>query len=379
MTIQHGVFTSEQAAGTRPIASTQTGVIGLAATAPEADAARFPLNQPVLINTRAQLGDLGTTGTAPQSLAAIYAQIVAPVVLVRVEDDADLAVTTANIIGEVDAEGRNTGLLALLDAEMTLGVKPKILGAPGFDANQSVVDALIQRAEDLRGFAYAGISAATREDAAAQRALYDSRRLMLLWPELTRDEVGANVMADAASYALGLRAKIDANQGWNKTLSNVPLNGANGLYRSVGHPEATGYLNNQQITTLVQRNGLRFWGNRTCSSEPLYAFESAARTADFLAESIETGVQWAIDKVYSSKLAEEILEQVNANFRTLKSRGLIVDATAWIDPELNTTERLVNGELWIDYDFSPTPPLESLHLRQTITSRYLAQLLPSGS
>jgi phage tail sheath protein FI len=36
--------------------------------------------------------------------------------------------------------------------------------------------------------------------------------------------------------------------------------------------------------------------NRTCSSEPLYAFESVVRTSQVIADEIEQGLAWAADK-----------------------------------------------------------------------------------
>ncbi len=56
----------------------------------------------------------------------------APVVVVRVAAGADAAATSANVIGAT-ANGLKTGMQALLGAESQLGVKPRILGAPGLD------------------------------------------------------------------------------------------------------------------------------------------------------------------------------------------------------------------------------------------------------
>ena len=35
------------------------------------------------------------------------------------------------------------------------------------------------------------------------------------------------------------------------------------------------------------------------------------------------------------------------------------------------------GKLYIDYDYTPVPPLENLTLRQRITDKYLANLVTS--
>ncbi|EPC6974770.1 hypothetical protein ACR04F_004786, partial [Escherichia coli] len=40
-------------------------------------------------------------------------------------------------------------------------------------------------------------------------------------------------------------------------------------------------------------------------------------------------------------------------------------------------ETLKAGKLYIDYDYTPVPPLETLTLRQRITDKYLANLVTS--
>ncbi|MFH5081341.1 phage tail sheath C-terminal domain-containing protein, partial [Enterobacter cloacae complex sp. 2024EL-00222] len=55
----------------------------------------------------------------------------------------------------------------------------------------------------------------------------------------------------------------------------------------------------------------------------------------------------------------------------------IVDGFCWYDPESNSVETLKVGKLYIDYDYTPVPPLENLTLRQRITDTYLANLSES--
>jgi hypothetical protein len=80
---------------------------------------------------------------------------------------------------------------------------------------------------------------------------------------------------------------------------------------------------------------------------------------------------WAVDKPMHPSLAKDILEGINAKFRELKALGLLIDARAWFDAEANTKDTLKAGKLYIDYDYTPVPPLENLLLRQRITDRYL--------
>ena len=296
------------------------------------------------------------------------------------------AVTDADVIGEVDAAtGQHTGLQALLIAKSTFGFKPRILGAPGLDS-QNVATELVSIAEQLKGFTYVRADGAETSDAAVTyRDNFGSKRCMVIWP----DFLGYNVNTEttetffATARALGLRAKIDNEVGWHKTLSNVPVNGVTGLSKDVPwdlqNPNTVaGYLNSNEVTTLINEKGYRFWGSRTCSADPLFAFESATRTGDILADTIAEAHLWAVDKDMSKTLINDIVDGVNAKFRELKALGYIVDASAWVDPELNTELQLADGQLNISYDYTPVPPLEQLNFYQKITTSYLVQLLPAA-
>jgi len=104
----------------------------------------------------------------------------------------------------------------------------------------------------------------------------------------------------------------------------------------------------------------------------LFAFESSTRTAQVLADTIAEAHLWAVDKPMHPSLVRDILEGINAKFRELKAGGYIIDANAWYDEAANSAATLKDGQLLIDYDYTPVPPLENLTLRQRITDRYLA-------
>lgn len=86
---------------------------------------------------------------------------------------------------------------------------------------------------------------------------------------------------------------------------------------------------------------------------------------------------WAVDKPVTSMLIKDIVDGINAKFRELKNNGYIVDATCWFDDNANDEVSLKAGKLYLDYDYTPVPPLENLTLRQRITDKYLANLISS--
>lgn len=386
----HGVEVVEINDGTRTISTVSTAVVGMVCTASDADDGAFPLNEPVLItNPQSAISKAGTKGTLAKSLQLIANQSKPVVVVVRVaegtgDDEEAQKQTISNIIGTTDENGKYTGLKALLTAKAVTGVKPRILGVPGLDTQQ-VATALVSVAQKLRAFAYVSAwGCKTISDVIAYRENFSARELMIIWPEFLGWDTTASATTTsyATAIALGLRAKIDNDTGWHKTLSNVGVNEVTGISASVfwdlqEKGTDADLLNEAGVTTLIRADGFRFWGNRNCSDDPLFQFENYTRTAQVIADTMAEGHMWANDKPITATLIRDIIDGINAKFRELKSGGYIIDATCWFDEEANSKETLKAGKLFIDYDYTPVPPLEHLTLRQRITDKYLANLISS--
>ena len=375
----HGVRVVEINEGTRPIRTVATAVVGMVCTAEDADPVAFPLNRPVLLtDVLTASGKAGVKGTLAKSLDAIADQASPVTVVVRVAEGQDAAETTTNVIGGVNAAGQYTGMKALLAAEAQLGVRPRILGVPGLDS-LPVATELVLTAQKLRGFAYASAwDCNTVSEVIAYRENFGARELMTIWPDFVNWDTAMNADAPASAIAraLGLRAKLDEQVGWHKTLSNVAVNGVSGLSRDIywdlQNPATdAGLLNAADVTTLIRRDGFRFWGSRTCSDDPLFAFENYTRTAQVLADTMAEGQFWAIDKPMHPSLVRDIVEGINAKFRELVRLGYLIGGECWYDEAANDKDTLKAGKLYLDYDYTPVPPLENLGLRQRITDRYL--------
>lgn len=374
----HGIKTNVLTEGTRTIAAVASGVIGLVCTATAAAGAAtdtlnaaFPLDTPVLVtDVRKAIGQAGNGGTLLPSLEAIYDQCSPIVIVVRVAEDAEDQ--DAAVIGSA---GDYSGIYALLAAESVTGYRPRVIGAPALDT-QPVTTALATVAGKLRAMVYAAAQGDTVAEAVTFRENFAARELMLLWPNWSSDFAG-----DAVARALGLRAKIDEETGWHKTISNVAVGGVTGvsqnLFFDIQDPTTdVAALNDAQITTLVRSpsGGFIYWGNRTCSDEPLFAFESAVRTSQILQDEIAAGLIWASDKPLTAFLVKDVLETINARIRSLVVQQRLIGGRAWFDPALNSQVNLAAGKLVIDYEFTPAAPLEGLELNQRITDKYYADL-----
>lgn len=178
--------------------------------------------------------------------------------------------------------------------------------------------------------------------------------------------------------ALAMRALIDDTYpaSFTKSISNVPVPGVAGIMQprtwDLEDPNTeVGYLNANEVTSVIQHQGFRFWGNRTCSTDPRFAFETGVLTAQWLLDTIIEGCFPFVDQPLTPVLVRDIIESINAKLRATVSQGWLLGARCWYNDDLNNAQDLSQGMLWVDYDYTPVPTLENLKLNQRITDSYL--------
>ena len=380
-TLKHGVFVNETAKLSTLIRDDDTSVTGVVCTADDADDASFPYDIPVGISRVSDaLGLAGTNGTLYTTLKAISDQCSPYVVVVRVRTAGTAGAGDKTqdqlTIGGVDANGHYSGLYALMTAELRLGVRVRIMAAPGLDT-KPVATQMAVIAEKIKAFAYVGAKdCRTIAEAKTYRSGFAARELMVLYPDLIayNANTGKPEAVPAAAYAVGLRAKIDAEQGWHKSLSNVAINGVLGISKPIywtlqGTDTDADELNNHQITTLIKREGIRFWGNRSCDVSE-YTFEVYTRTAQFLRETIAEAHANYNDKPMTPSLVKDIIDGINRKGSQLVTAGRLLGFHCWYDPNDNPKENLREGMAHIRYKYTPVPPLENLSLTQEFTDEY---------
>jgi len=382
----HGVEVVEIDSGPRPIQTLKSSVIGLVGTAPNADAEVFPINTPVLIaGQRTLAAKLGEGGTLPAAMDDIFDQAGAMVVVVRVDEGLNDAETLSNVIGGVDAQtGQYQGIQALLGASSDVHVTPRILIAPEFTHHAAVANELLSVAERLRAVVIADGPNTNDSEAINYRQLFVSARLYLVdpWVRVWDTQTNVEVVRPASGRVAGLLAKSDSERGFWYSPSNQELRGLMGTARSVdfalGDANArANYLNENEVATIIQKDGFRLWGNRSCSLDPKWAFLSVRRTADMINESLLSAHLWAVDRNITKTYLDDVLEGVNAYLRHLKAVGAIINGKAWADAELNTPDNIAQGKVYIDFDFTPPFPAEHIVFRSHLVNDYLSEIVPT--
>jgi len=338
----------------------------------------FPINTPVLVTaSRSQAARAGITGTIKDGLDAIFDQTGAAVVVVRVEEEALLADTQSNIIGD---SADKTGMWAFTAAETILGLRPRILIAPGFSHVLAVASELSAVAARMR--AVCPIDGPNTNDAAAiaYGQNFGTGRIYITDPQTQVFRSGATINEPASSRVAGLIARSDNERGFWWSPSNQEIYGITGTSRPVdfmlGDPNCgANILNENNIATIIRKNGFRLWGNRTTSADPRYKFLSVRRTADMIFDSIQEAHMWAVDRGITKTYYTDVAESVNAYLRKLRNLGAIIGGKCWADPDLNSPANISNGEAYWNFDFGPTYPAEHLIFRAHLNNDYLEELV----
>ena len=346
----------------------------------------FPLDTPVLVAGSAlQAGELDTTGegagSLPGALDSIFDQAGALVVVVRVDVGPDDDTTKANVIGGESA-GQYSGLHALRGAESAVGERPRIVIAPGFSSDPATAAEMGVVADKLKAITYVDGPDSDDDAAKAFRAGFGSKRLQVFDPSVQKynSATGANVAAPLSAIAAGIRARRDSEVGFWASISNQEIAGIVGSTRPVDFVQGdansrANLLNQHEITTVIRQGGFRLWGNRTCSADPKWAFETHVRIADAIDDSIQEGVMWAVDRNLNRTFFEDVAESVNNFLRRLTLQGAILGGTCTADPDLNSPAELNAGRVYFNVEYTPVGLAESIQFQVASTTRYLADLV----
>lgn len=307
-------------------------------------------------------------------------------------------VSAADVIGGVNAAGLRYGMKLFGDSRALKGYVPKILIAPVWCTQTSVMTELDVQADRLQAVAYVDAPAGTTpEQAIAGRGPAGtinfntgSGRLRLCYPHVKvyDAQTDADRLDPLSTHAAGLRALTDLEHGYWWSSSNQLLKGVTGTERPItAEPDdpnsEANQLNARGITTVFNNygSGFRLWGNRMASYPTvtgLLSFENCRRVKDMTDEAIRVSSLPFIDQPVTQALTDTLLESVNQYGRKLIGDGALLGFKCWYDKARNEEADLADGHMLISYKLTPPPPLERLTLESEITSEYLVNLNGNG-
>ncbi|WP_252090445.1 phage tail sheath family protein [Pseudomonas sp. MWU13-3659] len=379
----HGVTVTNVDTGTRNVALPSSSIIGLVDTFTPGPTATAKVNDLVLItNEREAVAAFGPSAAITQACRAIYARAKAVIVACGVAKLDAPAEQVSAIIGGVLADGKRTGLQALLDGKSRFNAQPRLLVTPKHSATQAVGTALVALADKLRGIAIIDGPNTTDEAAIAYAGEFGAKRAFLVDPgvRLWDTEASTTVTAPSSAWVAGLFAWTDREYGFWASPSNKEFVGITGTSRPVEFLDGdetcrANLLNNANVTTIIRDDGYRLWGNRTLSSDPKWAFVTRVRTMDIVMDAILYGHKWAVDRSITATYVKDVTEGLQAFMRDLKNQGAIINFEVYADPVLNTASQLEQGKVYWNIRFTDVPPAENPNFRVEVTNQWLAEVL----
>jgi hypothetical protein len=306
------------------------------------------------------------------------------------------AVDAEDIVGGVAESGERIGAQAFRDAFSQFGYFPKILIAPGYDGDTTVVAALNQLAAPNRCRAVALVDApvaTTFDEAIAGRGPdgeinfnVSSQRVHLLFPHV---RIGSKLASYAASYA-GVMCRNDVENGFWFSPSNKELKSITGLElpvsASINDPDCeANQLNAAGIATVFNAfgTGYRTWGNRSSAyptDTTVLGQLAGRRVADQVHESLEMAMLPFMDLPITPALIDAILGTANAYIRTLIGRGALPQGSRCeFNASKNPPEEIAAGHLTFDLIGHPNPAAERMTFESFMVDVSLLQSLSAAA
>lgn len=381
----HGARVIQAGQTPRPVALANMRPIGAVLIAPEADPAKFPLDEPVAFfsNDLAMKQAAGTGGNVAEIFDAIEDQgVVTEIVAVRVAAGAGstpvdiLNNTLTNIVG---SGASLSGVHAFKGAESHVGVRPRLFIAPCYTdmrvagAANPVVIEMAGVAARLKGMVIADADATSKEAAYAWRQDFGAnKRIYAVTPAARIFQSGSYVTRPLAGRIAALFNRKGKERGGPYfSPSNQTIGGIGGTSRPISYypgelDHEANWLNVRGLATVIENNLL--WGNRTLGYDPEAGigdpndmFVNVVITLDAIDESIVRAFRWAMDQNFSSHLGVAIVEQVDTFLGELHQIGATVTrGRCWFDRAVNSWADLQSGKLRFEFSREPAPPLEDL-------------------
>lgn len=165
----------------------------------------------------------------------------------------------------------------------------------------------VQLPADQTDLTEAAISPSGRSKAGSYGALYFP--WITIFDPITKTEIAV----PPSGHLAGIYARNDATRGVYKAPANEAVLGAIGVERVVSKAQQEG-LNPAGVNVIRPFNGtIKVWGARTRASEEHSEFRyiSTRRFFNFMRESIDEGIQWAVFEPNSSSLWQRITRNVS--------------------------------------------------------------------
>lgn len=171
-------------------------------------------------------------------------------------------------------------------------------------------------------------------------------------------------------HMAGVYARSDTERGVHKAPANEVIRGAQELQFALTKGEQD-ILNPKGVNCIraFKGRGIRIWGARTTSSDPLWKYLNVRRLFLYLEESIEDGTQWVVFEPNNEKLWARVKQSVSQFLTTIWRDGALMGLTpeeaffVKCDRTTMTQDDIDNGKLIVMIGVAPVKPAEFVIFR----------------
>ena len=205
------------------------------------------------------------------------------------------------------------------------------------------------------------------------RSHFDSKYAALYYPWLrVQDPLrpGATRLVPPCGHVAGLTSHVDQTEGPHRAAANLVLKDVLALERDL-QKDATDSLAPEGIncSRAYRGRGIRPWGARTLSSDPLWAHLNVRRLFIMVQRTISEGCEWAVFEPNCPDTWKAVERQISAFLYQLWREGMLVGEVpeqayfVRCDARLNPPAVRDAGEFHCEIGLAPVRPAEFIVFR----------------
>ncbi len=287
-------------------------------------------------------------------------------------------VTREDVMGGVDAlTGQETGMELIRHIYPKLGMVPGLLLAPGWSGDAVVAAALQAKTEAINGVFVCnclldiptegdnGAAVYTDAKVAKEKMGATSNHAVALWPMVA---VGDKIYHYSAMFG-ALTAYTDASNAdvpyespSNKDLRITATVLADGTEVVLDQQQANDMLNANGITTAINMNGFKSWGNSTAAypstTDPKDRWFAVRRFFDWDGNNFIRTYFQKVDKPGNKRLIRSIVDSQNIVGNGYVARDYCAGYRLEFLESENPATNLINGHLTVHTFMAPYIPAE---------------------
>jgi phage tail sheath protein FI len=204
------------------------------------------------------------------------------------------------------------------------------------------------------------------------RLLFDSGFAAFYFPWIQIEVNGKSKVVPPSGHVAGIYARCDAEMGVHRAPANEALEGVVDLSVLINDRDI-GELNQQGVNCIrtFAKRGMRVWGARTTSSEPLNRYVNVRRTILAIIRAMRQNLQWVVFEPNDPRLWKSITHAVGFFMLELWKAGYFKGRSpeeafyVKCDQETNPPEVRDAGQVVVEVGVAPVRPAEFIVFRLT--------------